>query len=417
MKAIEDMVFMDVVSFAVSARGSNDMVHPFKKDEFGYLKGQAIIAAVGVQNYRTKDGKTLRVLRHPDDVFDEASMATMGMLPLVIRHPKKNFDPTTLQGKQVGSTGERILNDAYYLYAPITVTTAKAQQVIETGDMRELSIGYRAGLLMETGEWQGHKYDARQVNIRGNHLAIVKKARVGKAASFVMADGVDYEVDYEDCDAMLMDDIDTSLSFKDEKPKTKPNQEEGHKMAKFTLSTGQVVEADQAFIDSHSALLSENEVLKDSNTELEGKNSELSASVAAKDTELKDSADAEPTHEQVTSAAKELISVRETAVKAGVDFKDEDDVKTLKVATIKVVMPDAEFKDDSESDVKSFFNASKNLLAKKSTDKSVSNRKKMGGNGDVFDGDDNKKKPQAVTAASLEQSFHDGLYNAHIGEE
>jgi len=413
-KQLEDMVFMDVVSFAVSSEASNDKIQPFKRDENGYLQGQAIIAAVGVQSYRLKDGKVLRVLRHPDDVFDEKSMATMGMLPLVVRHPKKNFDPATLQGKQVGSTGERITNDAYYLYAPITVNTAKAQGVIESGEMKELSVGYRAQLLDESGSWQGQDYDARQVNIRGNHLAIVKKARAGKAASFVMADGHDHETDFEECDAMLMDDIDTSLSFKDDQSTHKPKTtEEGHMLAKFTLSSGQVVEADQAFIDSYSALLEQNVTLKDSNETLTGTEAKARAELAAANTQLQDSADSAPSHEDVTAAAKELLLVRETATKAGVTFKDEDDVKTLKVATIKAAMPNAEFKDDSEVDVNSFYVASINVLDSRK-DTSISNRKKIAGGQDVLDGEDNKKKPEEVTAASLEQGFLDGLHDAHL---
>jgi hypothetical protein len=414
---VKDMVFMDVVSFAVSSQGTNENIIPFKRDGNGYLQGQAIIAAVGVQNYRMKDGKTLRVLRHPDDVFDSESMATLGMLPLVIRHPKKNFDPATLQGKQVGSTGERIINDAYYLYAPITVTTAKAQKVIESGEMKELSVGYKAGLLMESGTWQNQEYDARQVNIRGNHLAIVKRARAGKAASFVLADGSDQEINAEECDLMLMDDIDTSLSFADET--TEPNQQTGGVvLMKYQLKNGQVVEADQAFIDSYTALLDQNVTLENDKTALEASVSDYKGKLAAAETQLQDSADAQPSHEDVIAAANSLIAVRKTATDAGVDFKDEDDEQAIKVAVIKAVMPKADFKDDSESDVSSFFSASLEVLESRK-DKTVSNRKKMTGvqlqDGADVSTDKNKK----VTAASLEQSFHDGLHDAYanVGEE
>jgi hypothetical protein len=406
---IKDMLFMDVVSYAVP--GNNDMIRPFRRDENGYLSGRAIIAGVGIQTYKTSDGKTLRVLREPDQVFDSASIRTLAMLPLVVRHPNKNFTPETIQNKQVGSLGEDIINDAYYVYAPIVVTAKKAQDLIATGEMKELSIGYRAGLVFDSGEWQGQAYDAKQVNIRGNHVAIVKKARAGSAASFVMADGHEHEIDFEECDAVLMDDLDTTLSDKI----TQPNNPKGGHMAKFTLKNGQVVEADQSFIDSHTAILAENEALKSRVSDLSSGESDLKAKLAAKDVELKDAQANTIDDAEVERRAREINDVRDTAKAAGVEFKDSDSVKALKIAVVKKVLPDAEFSDDNETEVSAFFNAASKVNASKLS-QAKDTRRKLSGTDfkDQADTVDKNIKKEKASAADLEHMFHDRLQDAHL---
>lgn len=406
---VKDMVFMDVVSFALPNKGrANENIIPFKRDEFGYMKGQAIIGGVGVQNYKTSEGKTLRVLRHPDEVFDTDSLMTLAMMPLVIKHPAKgkNFTPVTLKGKQVGSTGERIVNDAYYIYAPINVTGEEAQELIISGKMKELSIGYRAGIILESGEYQGRPYDARQVNIRGNHLAIVKKARSGTEASFVLADGSDYTVSFEDFDMCIMDDVDTSLAFLDAEDGTETNQptDRGGLMAKFTLASGQVVEADQAFIDDYSTALS-------ANKDLEGKVSQLetdhSAAITAKDQEIADSKESALTEKDVHVKAAELITVRAAATKASVEFSDDDSAIVIMAKTAKAIMPMAEFADDDESAVKSFFVASQSIEAKPAK---TSKQSQMV---NIQDGAEETPEKKAITAQDIMDGFDEGLATAH----
>ncbi|MFW6085065.1 MAG: DUF2213 domain-containing protein [Gemmatimonadota bacterium] len=47
---------------------------------------------------------------------------------------------------------------------------------------QELSLGYRADVIAERGEYNGEPYDHRQTNIRYNHLALVDRARAGREA-------------------------------------------------------------------------------------------------------------------------------------------------------------------------------------------------------------------------------------------
>ena len=45
---------------------------------------------------------------------------------------------------------------------------------VKDGRSRELSCGYYCDLDETPGEYEGQRYDARQRNIRGNHLALVE---------------------------------------------------------------------------------------------------------------------------------------------------------------------------------------------------------------------------------------------------
>ena len=48
-----------------------------------------------------------------------------------------------------------------------------------TNGKKELSLGYKCEYALVPGEWNGIKYDAIQRNIRGNHIALVNRGRMG----------------------------------------------------------------------------------------------------------------------------------------------------------------------------------------------------------------------------------------------
>ena len=48
-----------------------------------------------------------------------------------------------------------------------------------SGGKKELSLGYKCDYALCNGEWNGQHYDAVQKNIRGNHIALVDKGRMG----------------------------------------------------------------------------------------------------------------------------------------------------------------------------------------------------------------------------------------------
>ena len=151
----------------------------------GYLRGNAIVTRTGVFEYLNPDGSIRRELRHPDDVFDAASLATLSMIPVTDEHPDALVTAETADALSVGQTGENSQIDGKHILVPFTITHRRAIESV-SGGRRELSLGYECETIPESGEYNGQPYDARQINIKYNHLAIVDRARAGNAARINM---------------------------------------------------------------------------------------------------------------------------------------------------------------------------------------------------------------------------------------
>lgn len=164
---------------------------PFKASltEEGYLAGTAIATRTGVFEYRLPDGTVQRQLRHPDDVLNEDSLATLKLKPVTDNHPSEIVNADNASRYSVGMTGENVQVDGGNVAITFNVTNKDTVQKVKSGQKRELSLGYKLDLLDEAGVYEGEPYTHRQTNIRYNHLAIVQKGRAGAVARINM-DGV-----------------------------------------------------------------------------------------------------------------------------------------------------------------------------------------------------------------------------------
>ncbi len=155
-----------------------------RDDSTGFLILNAKPTRAGVFKYRNSDGTIRRELRHPDDVFKADSMASLKNKPFTDLHPLAG-KVTTKNSKNlmVGMvTGDILKTDDDYIETKITVTDADTIQKIESGKQVELSCGYELDLIEEPGIYNGEHYDAKQVNIKYNHVASVKAGRAGNKA-------------------------------------------------------------------------------------------------------------------------------------------------------------------------------------------------------------------------------------------
>lgn len=151
-----------------------------EKTPDGFLKLMCRATRVGVLKYRKPDGGIFRELRHPDEVFDKASMESLALKPFTNEHPPSLLDPTTASLHQVGSVGEIVRTvDNRYLEVMVCITDKETIDDAENGQKVEVSPGYSCQLEMTSGIYDGEPYDAIQRNIRYNHLASVKKGRSG----------------------------------------------------------------------------------------------------------------------------------------------------------------------------------------------------------------------------------------------
>lgn len=149
----------------------------------GYLIAEVRCARIGTQTYAGYelgvDMPTVTVYRDEAEVFNTDSLASFVGKPTTDDHP---FEPVTADNwKQhaVGSIGEGVLRDGEYIKVPITLMDKQIISKVKSGKA-EISMGYTADMVFGDGvSPTGEAYQAKQTNIRINHLAIVDAGRAG----------------------------------------------------------------------------------------------------------------------------------------------------------------------------------------------------------------------------------------------
>jgi hypothetical protein len=145
----------------------------------GYLRVRGRVSGCGVYEYGDGDGEVWGELRTPAEVFDRAALDSWGCRPVTDDHPREWVTIDTIRDYQCGQVGTTWQRDAQdYLVGEILITDAALIDRIRAGKT-ELSCGYDARIVQDSGELDGRAYDYRQTAIRGNHLAVVDRARGG----------------------------------------------------------------------------------------------------------------------------------------------------------------------------------------------------------------------------------------------
>lgn len=118
-------------------------------------------------------GQFLMIDRPETVVFSAETMASFEGKPVVIGHPPGGLHtPSTTRMSAVGSM-QNIRRDGNLLVADLLLTDALAIALVESGQLREVSCGYR-GIVEPAGPGRG-----TQTAIIGNHLALVDRGRAG----------------------------------------------------------------------------------------------------------------------------------------------------------------------------------------------------------------------------------------------
>lgn len=150
----------------------------------GFLRAPFYATRTGVFSYLNADGSVRRELRHPEDVFDPESLASLANIPITDDHPNaKNpnvmlIDSSNARDHLIGFTGHEVKEEGIYVAGYGTIHDQAAIDRVEKG-LQELSCGYLCDREYKPGEYNGEKYDVRQRNIRYNHLALVPRGRAG----------------------------------------------------------------------------------------------------------------------------------------------------------------------------------------------------------------------------------------------
>lgn len=151
-----------------------------KEPDTGYLYCKnAILGHVGEQAYNgwevgITDQKVVYVKREAQDVFDEDSMNSIKGKPVTLNHPDELVNSKNFKDYAVGFIDE-VWRDGDNIVGVIVIQDEKAIQAVETGELKDLSLGYTARLIKdEDGK-------LKQTEIVINHLAIVGEGRAKNA--------------------------------------------------------------------------------------------------------------------------------------------------------------------------------------------------------------------------------------------
>lgn len=153
----------------------------------GYIRANAVVTRTGIFLYTNQDGSIRRELRHPEDVWEAESIASMELIPVTNNHPEEGLlTAKNFKKLAIGYTGETIKKDGDYILANLVITDQDGVDWVQNQGRKELSLGYTVDLHPENGTYKGEQYDYRQKNIRYNHLAIVNQARAGPEARIAL---------------------------------------------------------------------------------------------------------------------------------------------------------------------------------------------------------------------------------------
>lgn len=112
-------------------------------------------------------------LGHPD------SLASFEGVPLMIRHIVQTADEP--RKDYVGGSVHNVHFDGKHLRGDLLVWDGHAIDLIESGELADLSCGYRYVPVMQSGEADGQHFHGRMTAIRGNHVALVDTGRATNA--------------------------------------------------------------------------------------------------------------------------------------------------------------------------------------------------------------------------------------------
>lgn len=138
----------------------------------GGLRIPAAVTRVGVLEYEDAEGNRWGELRPEEEVFAEASLATLRGAPLTDLHPAGLVTSETWKRVAIGHVGDDVRRDGDFVVASVIVQDGLAVERVQAGERREVSCGYECDLDETPGEHDGVAYQRIQRRIRYNHLGL-----------------------------------------------------------------------------------------------------------------------------------------------------------------------------------------------------------------------------------------------------
>lgn len=241
--------------------------HDSKKTPEGYLIARATIARTGVFYYAST-GKYEAKL--PKDLFDPVSLQTLKNALVVDEHPntfKGLLDSKTATNYTKGFSIDepKIINNKE-LEITIKFIDVDLIDEIETGKKNYISLGMSIDLIDENGVFEGQKYQAKQTNIRYNHIAVTSSPRLGEDMKIRLDSNIDIIESREEKKKMAKLNLDgIELEVEDSKAPIIQSYMEKQKVKLDSLASESKTLSEQVLkLENEKKVLSEKAVKLDS---------------------------------------------------------------------------------------------------------------------------------------------------------
>jgi hypothetical protein len=155
----------------------------------GYLVTQALAVRTGIQEYYGHElgltderrDQIVRVYRSEEEVRSPASLTTFSHAPVTDGHPPVSVAAENWADLAKGEVSTEASWEDNHIRLPLIIKDGELIKKVQAGT-RDLSAGYSAQIVFGDGVTpEGETYDAKQTNIRINHLAVVQAGRAGSA--------------------------------------------------------------------------------------------------------------------------------------------------------------------------------------------------------------------------------------------
>ena len=146
-----------------------------------------------------KPDKIYRVYRPAEELLNKETVKSFNLVPLINDHEMlgKDFKPAEKKGIDGIIYNPRVAHENM-LIGNIKIYSERMMKDIKNGK-KELSMGYTCTYDLTPGDWDGQPYDVVQRNLRGNHVALVDKGRMGSDVrvydKHICCDSIDIEID------------------------------------------------------------------------------------------------------------------------------------------------------------------------------------------------------------------------------
>ncbi len=148
-----------------------------QRNDNGFITDTPVLTRTGVFVYSDGKGGVRREYRPPEAVFAADSLNGYKGIPITSGHPGL-VDSKNAKVHTVGTVLTEGRQDGDNLVADIVIHDTS---LVDAGH-KELSVGYLVSFDEQPGVTPtGERYDAKQISIKPNHLAIVKQGRAGNA--------------------------------------------------------------------------------------------------------------------------------------------------------------------------------------------------------------------------------------------